>query len=405
MKLLAAADPHVKGAENLDYLEAFYEFAKTRNPDAIALLGDLSEQGIEDPAVARVHNDLFTRIMPVVERSIPLKYGMILNNLSPYQVICQTPAIAEYIAKISPHGWHERWKGVAQSYLEILSLISHEMRLSYIPIADVLKTQRSKTLVIPGNKDLDLETTVMKEADVHKQSRIIKGFKLSGYGGAARSDGMPLPKGCPSELTASFNEFPSMNWAEREGDVGSAEPVLVSEPRDFLGEEEPDIALLHTPLYGILDVPEALQKGEVPEGHFGDVHFGSPGILEYARTGKTRLFLAGHTHVAGLQEVRAEGGRLVVALSPGCLGKTEVEGGNFAEIELNDETKEMDVARFYQIMPHTMAVVPTALYIRRGRVIDPIAVTSVMPPAGGRILTTDEMVFNAARAALIEIGR
>ncbi|MDI6737407.1 MAG: metallophosphoesterase, partial [Nanoarchaeota archaeon] len=254
---------------------------------------------------------------------------------------------------------------------------------------NILDSQAENTLIIHGNHDMDLETTVMKELNLHLKSKTINGFKIAGYGGAAGQDGMPLFSGIPSELTTPFNEHPITRMNEH----GIMETTHKSEPREFLEQEQPDIALLHTPLYGIMDKPHKLDDVEdMPEVA---KHFGSHGMMEYAKAGKTRLFLFGHVHDRpGVVRIPSEDERMVVAINPGSLGKTETEGGNFAEVELDDTTKEFQSATFYRIVSPE-DIQPTALYRRRNKaVIDAIEITSSMPQEG-RLLTTEEMVENA----------
>ncbi|MFA5887200.1 MAG: metallophosphoesterase [Candidatus Nanoarchaeia archaeon] len=373
MKILIAADPHVNFADNLDSFKKFYEFAKSRNPDAIALLGDLSGFCFDNEDIFKLYDQLYSRIRPIVEQSIPLKYGLEFDNLSPYEIVCQTPAIAEYIHSDSPYGFHRKWKEVSEVYMELLSMFSNQARLAYVPIADVLKNNREKTMVIPGNHDFDLDFTVLKELSIHKQSIEKNSLKLSGYGGAAMRDGTPVFSGLPPELTTPFNEYPITSMNED----GTLETRLVSEPMEFLEQEQPDIALLHTPIYGLLDLPANLRdNNEMPEAQ---KHLGSPGIREYAMTGKTKIFFSGHVHSdPGVKSFEAKNGSIVVAMNPGCLGNTEVRGGHFAEVLIDDNTKEFQSATFYEILPGGL-VAPSATYVKRGRTIEPIIVTGAMP--------------------------
>ena len=65
-------------------------------------------------------------------------------------------------------------------------------------------------------------------------------------------------------------------------------------------------------------------------------------------------------------------------MNPGCLGNTEVRGGHFAEVLIDDNTKEFQSATFYEILPGGL-VSPSATYVKRGRIVEPIIVTGAMP--------------------------
>lgn len=403
MKLLIAADPHVAGKENLDYLKAFYSYATSKGHENILIAGDLLastpdqlQDSQETTGMAMQIQHLLKKAMPVIYEKEVKKGGIESLNLTLYGMIRQLPILADYLTylgsmyslNIDPSEFG-RFHMISHFYMRKMKEILHSFQSSYEELKKSMDTE--KTVVIPGNHDLNLEATVMKEISLHLKSRIINGFKVAGYGGAAGQNGMPLFSGIPSEFTTPFDEYPVTGMNEH----GIVETTHKSEPKEFLEREQPDIALLHTPLYGIMDKPHKLDEVEdIPESA---KHFGSPGMLEYAKTGKTRLFLFGHVHDrAGLVRVPSQDERMVVVMNPGSLGNTEVPGGNFAEVELDDATKEFQSAIFYRIVSPE-DIQPTVLYRRRNKaVIDEIEITSRMPQEG-RILTSDEMVENAVR--------
>lgn len=123
-----------------------------------------------------------------------------------------------------------------------------------------------RILVLPGNYDIDLKDTALRDRDLHKTVFTVDGIRIAGYGGAAVRN-----PGVPEELVVPFREFPS----------GGA---LHSEPRDFLCEAQPDIAVVHTPPFGYFDKLR----------DYGPM--GSLGIREYLDRFQPRLLLCGHFH-------------------------------------------------------------------------------------------------------------
>lgn len=371
MKIAVAADLHICGEENLDYIKAFNGHVAKSQCNLVVILGDIINSIIKNNKSMEAIQFLFPRIYPIVRPSIPFKYGQEIE-LSPYEIVTQTPAIARYISTYSPHDVHRPWKEISTIYMGGLTDIFSELQNYYVEIANLVKSNKD-TIIIPGNHDLDLEKTVLKNLNLHERTRTINGLKLSGYGGAAMRDGMPIFSGLPPELTTPFNEYPLTSMNED----GTLETRLVSEPMEFLEKEQPDIALLHTPIYGVLDLPADLRdNNEMPEAQ---KHLGSPGIREYAMTGKTKIFFSGHVHSdRGVKSFEAKNGSIVVAMNPGCLGNTEVRGGHFAEVLIDDNTKEFQSATFYEILPGGL-VSPSATYVKRGRIVEPIIVTGAMP--------------------------
>ncbi|MBU2638736.1 MAG: metallophosphoesterase [Nanoarchaeota archaeon] len=371
MKLLIAADPHVDFETNLSPLKEFYSFAEEKKPDLIILLGDISAAGFESVRYATKYQELADRIDPIVEKSICLKYAIEFSDLSPAEIREEMSDIAGYIATYSPYDDHVHWREISEVYMEFIKHITTRLKRSYTPIKRVIKTQRDKTIAIPGDHDYYLDKAGLKGINLHKKTRRIHGLKLSGYGGAAGRDGVPRFKGIPPELTTPFNEYPTRQWV-REGsdDIGHLEAKLVSEPRDFLEQAQPDIALLHTPLYGLMDLPGRLLEEDIPEEA---KHIGSIPLRQYAETGKTKVFLFGHVHdCQGVEKIPRNDNEFVVAINPGALGDTEfVPGGYFAEVEIDDSTKEFVSAKFYEILKGG-GITPNSLYVRRGTLIDRI---------------------------------
>ncbi|MEW6444209.1 MAG: hypothetical protein AB1640_24965 [bacterium] len=123
-----------------------------------------------------------------------------------------------------------------------------------------------KVLVLPGNYDIDLKETPLRERDLHKTIFTVDGIRIAGYGGAAVRN-----PGVPDDLVVAFRELQS---------GGS----LYSEPRDFLCEARPDVAVLHVPPFGYFD---RLRD-------YGPV--GSVGVRDYLDRFPPRVLLCGHFH-------------------------------------------------------------------------------------------------------------
>lgn len=336
MKLLCASDLHLfREEENVGRLQAFAEFAKSSDADLILLAGDIVEYPASSPLDSKRFMNLFGFMMQVTSSEIERRKKHKKMELSPFEQFCAMPIIAEEIC--SKPIYPADMKEMAREYLDFIEEAEWQMRNAYGIASHILKSTGKQVLAVGGNHDLRLEDTILKEMDIHRKSRIINGCKIAGYGGAAGRDGMPLPKGCPPELTTPFNEYPKGSVIE-----GVFEPV--SEPKQFLEQEKPAIALLHTPLYGLMDTPSKYRGQDIPEAHFG-----SPGMGEYALTGQTALFLSGHVHDgACIARIETQNKKFAVAVNLGCLGKTDVDGGTFAEIELKDN--ELKSATIYQML-------------------------------------------------------
>jgi len=120
--------------------------------------------------------------------------------------------------------------------------------------------------VLPGNYDLDLQRTALKDRDLHKRVTTVEGVRIAGYGGAKA-----VTPGIPEDLVVPFREYP---------DGGS----LFSEPRDFFCRERPDLVVLLMPPYGYLDRLR----------NFG--HLGSVGVRDYMDQFSPQVILCGHMH-------------------------------------------------------------------------------------------------------------
>ncbi|MBN1665422.1 MAG: metallophosphoesterase [Deltaproteobacteria bacterium] len=157
----------------------------------------------------------------------------------------------------------------AVAYVMLSDDAKKRMRKKYETIACVLsKFQGKQMALIPGNYDMDLNFTALREWNLHLKSMEIDSLKISGYGGA----GVATP-GVPDHLSVPFNE--SRETGE-----------LVSEPYDFFKKEKPDILLIHHPPYGFMDT--------LPR--HGNI--GSIGIRNFIDESPPRIVFCGHIHEA-----------------------------------------------------------------------------------------------------------
>ena len=183
-----------------------------------------------------------------------------------------------------------------------------------------------RILVLPGNYDIDLKDTPLRHRDLHKTVFTVEGIRIAGYGGA----GVRNPA-VPEDLSLPFREFHS-------------DGTLHSEPRDFLCEARPHIAVVHTPPFGYFD---RLRD-------YGPM--GSVGIREYLDRFPPRLLLCGHFHENW--GVMRKGDSLLV--NPANLGRlpdlTGVKRGGYCfEFILEDGTfrvgtlRQVDRGRLYDL--------------------------------------------------------
>lgn len=337
-----ATDLHLdEDMENFKYLKEFYKFADEKNPDLILALGDIADSGFQGVDVNTYKQLSQGLVSQLANHELSKRSKHKTLEITPYEFYCTFPIIAEevYFKKRYP----EEIKEACRVYLDLLDQAEWNLNNIYEIFNHIIGENRNRTLTLPGNHDMDLEQTILKEIDMHKKSKEVKGFKISGYGNAITKDGSPLAVGCPVELTVPFNEYPHQVSALDE------RVELVSEPRDFLMQEQPNIVLLHNPMHGYLDFSEFTKEST-----------GSFGFLQYAQQGLTELFFSGHIHEAsGIKQLKTNNDKFSVVINPGCLGNSRtfnedgqmvpIQGGSFVEVDLDDETKKFQAAKFYKI--------------------------------------------------------
>ena len=170
-------------------------------------------------------------------------------------------------SRISAAGAGREEQALAREYLRLHDLARETMVSHFRDLEELFAGFAGKRiLVLPGNYDMDLENTALRDRNLHRRLHVIEGVRIAGYGGArGRTPGIP------DDLTVSFVEYQS-------------EGRLHSEPRDFLSEVRPDVAVVHMPPFGLHDLLRA----------YGNL--GSVGIRDYLDLHAPRVVLCGHMH-------------------------------------------------------------------------------------------------------------
>lgn len=157
--------------------------------------------------------------------------------------------------------------GHAREYLSLCQRAEAFLQRSYDRMETLFSRHPGKTIhVLPGNYDMDLRRTALRNRNLHLCAIRAGGLVIAGYGGA----NVATP-GIPDHLQVPFRE-------PRPGEGARSEPL------DFFREARPDVLVLHQPPYGFLD--------RVP----GQGHTGSPGIRDYVDEGRLKVVLSGHNH-------------------------------------------------------------------------------------------------------------
>jgi uncharacterized protein len=170
--------------------------------------------------------------------------------------------------------------------------------------------------VLPGNYDMDLRNTSLKERNLHLEMITRDGWRLAGYGGArVRTPGMP------DHLQVPFREKMTPKG-------------IRSEARTFFRKVSPHILVLHEPPYGAFDLVS------------GTGHTGSLGIRKYLDTSPARIVFSGHYH-------ENWGGQCTAGtcfFNPSNFGRTEGiarprPGGYFLDLIIGEDGPEVGTLR------------------------------------------------------------
>jgi Icc-related predicted phosphoesterase/predicted nucleotidyltransferase len=155
----------------------------------------------------------------------------------------------------------------AREYLRLCGKAEAYLQKAYTRLEGVLAHYPGRRIyVLPGNYDMDLDQTALKERNLHLRCIEEGGIRIAGYGGSR----VQTP-GMPDHLQVPFRE-------EHRGAESWSEAV------DFFRSVTPDMLVLHEPPYGYLDALPA----------YGNA--GSPAIRNYVDEGGVSLVLSGHHH-------------------------------------------------------------------------------------------------------------
>lgn len=221
----------------------------------------------------------------------------------------------------------------ATEYRQLFEKATKNMKDKYETIEGLIQEySNAESVVLPGNYDIDLRYTHLRERDMHQHERSIAGLKFAGYGGAPIAT-----SGIPEKLAVGYHEK-------------TENGQLFSEPQDYFEEQTPDVMLVHNPAYGFFD--------RVP----GLGHVGSQGIRNYLDQHNPLLVVSGHVHED--YGVALRNGTMF--LNPSNFGGVDSPygwqaGGAYAEIYV-DRTedggasiRQVDIMRLVEDRPLTLA--------------------------------------------------
>jgi Icc-related predicted phosphoesterase/predicted nucleotidyltransferase len=156
----------------------------------------------------------------------------------------------------------------AREYMKLADRAEHFLQRSYDRLEAIFRQFPHRAIyVLPGNYDMDLRKTSLRERNLHLETIRRDGRLLAGYGGAK-----VLTPGMPDHLQVSFREE-----ATSKG--------IRSEALTFFRKVCPDIMALHEPPYGSFDL--------IP----GIGHTGSLGVRQYLDESlPVRVVFSGHYH-------------------------------------------------------------------------------------------------------------
>jgi Icc-related predicted phosphoesterase len=205
----------------------------------------------------------------------------------------------------------------AKEYIQLCKKAESYLQKSYGRLEEMLARHPQKSIyALPGNYDMDLRQTVLRERNLHLESFEMEGWRIAGYGGAS-----VMTPGTPDHLQVPYRE---------QRDQGG----IKSEALDFFRTARPNLIVLHQPPYGYLDY--------LP----GYGHAGSPGVRDYIDEAEVKLVLSGHHH----DQWGGAFANNISFFNPSNFGRTiEVSrsrpGGFFLELSLENNSVDMATLR------------------------------------------------------------
>ena len=218
-------------------------------------------------------------------------------------------SLEEYVERLLREGrLNDYLAGQARRYLDLTAAAGEIMMKKYRILENIFATENNSRIVtIPGNHDMDLGSTALKERDLHLKTLRHGGMLFAGYGGAA-------------VRTPGFPESLIVRYDGRSGrDTGS-------ELYRFLEKSAPDVIVAHHPAHGVLD----------DIGYYGS--WGSPSLRTYCDNHPVIACLTGHVHENwGVRFIEG-----TLYLNPSNFGEVMTprgetsEGGFFYEFDVED---------------------------------------------------------------------
>lgn len=218
----------------------------------------------------------------------------------------------------------------AADYRKLFEKAAKNMKEKYELIEDLLckfgDSRGARCVMLPGNYDIDLRYTALRDRDMHQQTQQFHGLKFAGYGGAPIAT-----SGIPEKLAVAYHE-------------SSVAGRLYSEPQDFFEETVPDVMVIHNPAYGYFD--------RVPMVG----HVGSHGLRNYLDDHRPKLVVSGHIHED--YGVALKNG--VILMNPSNFGGVDSPygwqaGGAYCEIFIeNQEIASIKLLRLVEDKSYTL---------------------------------------------------
>ncbi len=245
------------------------------------------------------------------------------NTEEPLEHLAQRLAIESNDSSILEH---------VKEYMRLSRKAEQYLLRSYERLEQILRGYPDKTIyVLPGNYDMDLHQTALRDRDLHLRYLEVNGWKIAGYGGAnVRTPGIP------GHLQVPFREGSEMQGHQ-------------SEALGLFLQVRPDLLLLHQPPYGYLDY--------MPEyGHSGSTIFRDYLDLEES---KVKVVLSGHNH----EHWGADFANGTTFFNPSNFGRTvEISGsrpgGFFLELYLEEKgvklatLRQLERGRAYDVVDY-----------------------------------------------------
>ncbi|MCP4129754.1 MAG: hypothetical protein GY754_01940 [bacterium] len=188
-------------------------------------------------------------------------------------------------------------KRKAEEYLTLTERAKDAMLRKYRVLENIFSSKPYVSIyTIPGNYDMDLSLSALKERNLHLERRDSNGIRFAGYGGAG-------------VRTPGFPEKYGVQYKGKNGDS------TTSELYQFMDSNSPDVIAAHHPAQGMLD-----------KLSFDD-SWGSPLLRTYCDNHAVRLCLSGHIHEDwGLRYAEN-----TVYLNPSNFGEVMTLSGDISE--------------------------------------------------------------------------